>query len=101
VVVVTAVEPDLIVIEKISQEKDSDSFENLKKTDRRVLAALQRVGSATRSELAQLCTLPRSTVYDVLVRLRLTGSVERHIEPRTQPGHPKVFYQLMIFAGSR
>jgi len=66
----------------------------LPENERIVLEALRRVGKATRSNLVKLCALPRTTIYDVLIRLERQGAVERYPEERTTRGRPKIFYRI-------
>lgn len=66
----------------------------LPENERIVLEALRRVGEATRSNLVKLCALPRTTIYDVLIRLEQRGAVERYPEERTTRGRPKIFYRI-------
>lgn len=82
------------MIKTIETRKSAQLLEN----DLRVLEALRCTGSATRSELIVRCDLPRTTVYDSLVRLEHKGFVERYREPRTIPGRPKIFFILSVSA---
>ena len=81
---------------KHSQHSEPWMTPMLLETDLRILEALRCTGSVTRSELVKLCQLPRTTVYDSLVRLYLRGFVERYIEERKKRGRPKVFYLLTV-----
>lgn len=61
--------------------------------DHIVLQVLIRINQrVTRPELVKLCHLPRTTVYDALVRLRRLGMVKKEIEDRTIVGRPKSYY---------
>jgi uncharacterized membrane protein len=66
---------------------------HLRKNDRNVLETLLQVSDITRSELVKLCDLPRTTIYDSLVRLERLGIVERYFEERTTRGRPKTYYR--------
>jgi len=66
---------------------------SLRDNDRIVFDALLKVNDVTRSELVKLCKLPRTTIYDALVRLERIGVVERFFEKRSTRGRPKTFYR--------
>ena len=66
---------------------------SLRDNDRIVFDALLQVNDVTRSELVKLCSLPRTTIYDALVRLERLGVVERFFEKRSTRGRPKTFYR--------
>ncbi|MFQ5820912.1 MAG: helix-turn-helix domain-containing protein [Candidatus Heimdallarchaeota archaeon] len=62
--------------------------------DEIVLGVLRKHGPVTRSKLVEITGLPRTTLYDSLVRLILKDHVRKFDEKRNQRGRPKVFYQL-------
>ena len=64
--------------------------------DETVFDVLQKHGPATRSKLVEITGLPRTTLYDSLVRLILKGFVRKFDEDRNKRGRPKVFYQLSL-----
>ena len=66
----------------------------IRENDRIVLEALRRVAHATRSQLVRLCGLPRTTIYDALVRLERVGAVDRYFEARKKRGRPKTLYRI-------
>ena len=66
---------------------------DLRENDRVVLDALIGVHHATRSNLVQLCELPRTTIYDALVRLERLGIVEHYFEERKTRGRPKTLFR--------
>ena len=74
---------------------DQMEFSDLRMNDKIVFEALSRVKSATRSDLVKLCALPRTTIYDALIRLERIGFVERYPDERTTRGRPKTFYRLI------
>ena len=84
--------------ERFEHYSQSKLWENhsLLENDLRVLEALRCTGSATRSELVQRCQLPRTTVYDALVRLETKGLVVRYFEPRKTRGRPRTFFMLTM-----
>ena len=69
---------------------------HLRENDQIVLDALMRISNATRSDLVKLCDLPRTTIYDALIRLIRFGVVERYFEERTKRGRPRTFYRVLI-----
>ncbi|MFQ6126934.1 MAG: helix-turn-helix domain-containing protein [Candidatus Heimdallarchaeota archaeon] len=73
---------------------DQREFSDLLPNDSIVLNTLRRVSRATRSDLVKLCDLPRTTIYDALIRLKRLGAVERYPEERTKRGRPKIFYRI-------
>lgn len=67
---------------------------HLRENDQVVLDALKGVSHATRSDLVKLCDLPRTTIYDALVRLERHGAVEHYFEERTTRGRPKTLFRV-------
>ena len=70
-------------------------FPDLLKNDKIVLEALVRLGSTDRGHLTQICALPRTTVYDALMRLERIGIVEKYLEERVKRGRPKTLYRIL------
>ena len=66
---------------------------SLRDNDRIVFDTLMQANDVTRSELVKLCRLPRTTIYDALVRLERLGVVEHFFEKRSTRGRPKTFYR--------
>ncbi len=74
---------------------------SLSAVERQVLDVLRRHGALPRSELAQVCQLPRSTLMDVTARLRLHGLVieqPRAADPARR-GRPAMVVRLAPPAG--
>jgi len=61
-----------------------------------VIGVLQKFGPVTRSMIVEITGLPRTTLYDSLIRLILKGFVRKFTEERNQRGRPKVYYQLSV-----
>lgn len=61
-----------------------------------VFGVLKKSGPVTRTMLVELTGLPRTTLYDALIRLRLKGYVQKYAEERNRRGRPKVYYQLSV-----
>ena len=64
-------------------------------TDEIVLNILQKNGPKTRQELVNITSIPRSTLYDSLLRLILKEKVIKYSEKPDGPGSPKVFFRSM------
>lgn len=73
---------DEIVDRWLTEEKDLE-----------VLAKLQKHGPMARDELTWYVRLPRTTVFDVLDRLRSRGLIHVYAEPRLVRGRPKTLYK--------
>ena len=56
---------------------------------------LKEKGALTRGEITTKTGIPRTTVYDTLMNLLLSGVVEKYIEKNGQRGRPSVYYQLV------
>ncbi len=78
----------------LRQSHDPFEFMDLLETDRAILEALRRNHNASRNDLVKICTLPRTTIYDTLVRLELLELVEHFSEKRSIRGRPKTLYRL-------
>ena len=64
-------------------------------TDSKVLTVLKKHGPKTRAELVTITGIPRSTLYDSLLRLILKEKVIKYSEKPVGPGRPKVFFRAM------
>ena len=62
-------------------------------TDDVVLSILQKQGPKTRAELVTITNIPRSTLYDSLLRLILKEKVIKYSEKPDGPGRPKVYFR--------
>lgn len=62
-------------------------------TDDIVLNILQKQGPKTRQELVIITSIPRSTLYDSLLRLILKEKVLKYSEKPDGPGRPKVYFR--------
>ncbi|MFX0208137.1 MAG: hypothetical protein ACFFDT_19280 [Candidatus Hodarchaeota archaeon] len=74
---------------------DELDVSDLLKNDKIVLEALKYVGSADRGYITKVCALPRTTVYDALMRLERIGVVEKYLEERVKRGRPKTLYRIL------
>lgn len=56
---------------------------------------LQKEGALTRGQITNLTRIPRTTVYDTLMNLLISGIIEKYVERNGQRGRPQVYYQLV------
>ncbi|MFX1509834.1 MAG: helix-turn-helix domain-containing protein [Promethearchaeota archaeon] len=56
---------------------------------------LRDKGALTRGEITVKTGIPRTTVYDTLMNLLISGVVEKYIERNGRRGRPSVYYQLV------
>lgn len=78
----------------LPEPKVQQVLPQLRENDRIVLEALLRVNNATRSQLVRMCGLPRSTIYDSIIRLQRLGVVEQYFEERKTRGRPKTIFRI-------
>ena len=64
-------------------------------TDNIVLDVLGKQGPKTRAELVTITKIPRSTLYDSLLRLILKDKVIKYSEKPDGPGRPKVYFKKL------
>jgi hypothetical protein len=57
--------------------------------------AIRIFGPITRSELVQITKIPRTTIYDTIVKLMLDKKVRKYSVPSRRRGRPRVFYELI------
>ncbi len=50
-------------------------------------------GPITRSELKNLTGIPRTTIYDTIVKLMLDEKIKKYSVPSKRRGRPRVFYE--------
>jgi predicted ArsR family transcriptional regulator len=56
---------------------------------------LRDQGALTRGEITNQTGIPRTTVYDTLMNLLISGTVEKFVERNGKRGRPSVYYQLV------
>ncbi len=56
---------------------------------------LRSKGALTRGEITTKTGIPRTTVYDTLMNLLISGVVEKYVERNGRRGRPSVYYQLV------
>ncbi len=59
-----------------------------------IVGLLREQGPLTRGDITTRSRIPRTTVYDTLVNLVLSGLVDKYVERNGRRGRPSVFYQL-------
>jgi predicted ArsR family transcriptional regulator len=59
-----------------------------------IVGLLRQQGPLTRGDITIRSRIPRTTVYDTLVNLVLSGAVDKYVERNGRRGRPSVFYQL-------
>jgi len=66
-----------------------------------ILNLLKSNGSMTRGELVSLTGMPRTTIYDCLVKLWLAGKVKRFPVRNGKKGRPKVYWKFINFKSKK
>jgi predicted ArsR family transcriptional regulator len=59
-----------------------------------IVGLLRDHGPLTRGDITSRSRIPRTTVYDTLVNLVLSGTVDKYVDHNGRRGRPSVFYQL-------
>lgn len=52
-------------------------------------------GPITRSELTKATGIPRTTIYDTIVKLMLDEQIQKYSVPSKRRGRPRVFYEVV------
>ncbi len=60
-----------------------------------ITSLLRDQGALTRGEITVRTGIPRTTVYDTLMNLLISGTVEKYVERNGKRGRPSVYYQLV------
>jgi len=70
---------------------------NIKKgiQEEELLQILKEKGPLTRTELMEITGIPRTTLYDKLVKLILKGKVKKVPVKGNGRGRPKVYYEVV------
>lgn len=69
----------------------------MNRKDRKVIDALQVLEAVDRRKIVAYTNMPRSTVYDCLVRLQLKGIVSKRKEYNNRAGRPIVLYFMVNY----
>ncbi|MHA1277205.1 MAG: helix-turn-helix domain-containing protein [Candidatus Helarchaeota archaeon] len=59
-----------------------------------LLNLLKQHGPLTRSALVEISGIPRSTIYDTLLKLMLRERVDRYAAEREGRGRPKILFSV-------
>lgn len=51
-------------------------------------------GPITRSDLTYMTGIPRTTIYDTIVKLMLDEHIKKYSIPSKKRGRPRVFYEI-------
>jgi predicted ArsR family transcriptional regulator len=60
-----------------------------------ITSLLRDEGALTRGDITIKTGIPRTTVYDTLMNLLISGVVEKYVERNGRRGRPSVYYQLV------
>lgn len=60
-----------------------------------ITSLLHDEGALTRGDITIKTGIPRTTVYDTLMNLLISGVVEKYVERNGRRGRPSVYYQLV------
>lgn len=84
--------------DQIEKELRRDEIESELKipTDEYLYDLLIHNGPMTRGEIVKLTKLPRTTIYDHLIKLILKDRVIRFSKSGKKPGRPKVYFKAII-----
>lgn len=87
-----------IAKDQIEKELRRDEIESELKipTDEYLYDLLIHNGPLTRGEIVKLTKLPRTTIYDHLIKLILKDRVIRFSKSGKKPGRPKVYFKAII-----
>ncbi len=87
-----------IAKDQIEKELRRDEIESELKipTDEYLYDLLIHNGPMTRGEIVKLTKLPRTTIYDHLIKLILKDRVIRFSKSGKKPGRPKVYFKAII-----
>ena len=82
-------------IEKELRRDDRNETELQIPTDEYLYDLLIHNGPMTRGEIVKLTKLPRTTIYDYLIKLILKDRVIRYSKSGKRPGRPKVYFKAL------
>ena len=60
-----------------------------------IIDLLRNKGALTRGDITTETGIPRTTVYDTLMNLLISGFIEKYVEKNGRRGRPSVYYQLV------
>ncbi len=56
---------------------------------------IEKSGPITRGEIKELTTIPRTTIYDTIVKLILLKKIKKFTVSNKKRGRPKVYYKVI------
>lgn len=60
-----------------------------------IIDLLREKGALKRGDITTETGIPRTTVYDTLMNLLISGLIEKYVEKNGRRGRPSVYYQLV------
>ncbi|WEU40958.1 MAG: hypothetical protein OdinLCB4_003360 [Candidatus Odinarchaeum yellowstonii] len=60
-----------------------------------IIELLEKHGPLTRNDMVEYTGLPRTTLYDALDKLILSGKIEKYVLKINKKGRPTVYYELV------
>ncbi|MHA1649417.1 MAG: hypothetical protein ACTSYB_04405 [Candidatus Helarchaeota archaeon] len=86
---------DLTEVEMQYKYKGNGSFEPSIPIERYLYEIIKIYGPITRSKLRKLTGIPRTTIYDCLIRLLLQKRIRKFPIHSKKPGRPRIFYEVI------
>lgn len=56
---------------------------------------IEKSGPITRGEIKELTSIPRTTIYDTIVKLILLKKIKKFTVSNKKRGRPKVYYKII------
>ncbi|MHA1782271.1 MAG: helix-turn-helix domain-containing protein [Promethearchaeota archaeon] len=75
-------------------DKTFNNLENLTPLQYRLIKILKEYGPSTRRELVKHLNIPRTTIYDNLLKLQKRKMLEKFTRNNGRRGRPLVFWKL-------
>jgi len=79
--------------EKAHEYKGRGMFEPAINIKEYLFKIIADKGPITRSELTKETGIPRTTIYDTIVKLMLDEQIKKYSVPSKKRGRPRVFYE--------
>lgn len=79
--------------ELIPKYQGRGAFEPKTDINQYILGLIQTRGPLTRSQLKDITRIPRTTIYDTIVKLILDEKIRKYKVPCRSRGRPRVFYE--------
>lgn len=85
---------DVVEEEPAFEYKGRGVFEPAINTKEYLFKLISSKGPITRSDLTKLTGIPRTTIYDTIVKLMLDEQIKKFSVPSKRRGRPRVFYDV-------